>query len=146
MQDLASRGISDRSIAVRLGMTLAEFQTLVAYEYPPGTYKVKEALELARAEYEISRVMMKDNLLNDPEVSAGLKIKIIRDDLKVLENWAPATRAVTVKVQNDTAQEFSFESFSDEEQAKIVAAATASDVPTIEHTEINTDEDGDSTQ
>jgi hypothetical protein len=125
--DLASRGISDKSIATRLGITLAQFQQLCDYEYPTGVYKVREALDLARAEYEISRVEMKDAILNDAETSAGLKIKIIRDDLKTLEAWAPATRTVKVQVEN-VASEFSFEAFSDDEQQKIIAAAVQGDI------------------
>jgi hypothetical protein len=141
MQDLALRGISEQSIAARLGISYAEFKTLIEYEYPPGTFKVRDALNLARAEYEISRVLMKDAILDDPDVSASLKAKIIRDDLKVIEAWAPATRAVKVTIEK-AVSEFSFESFSDAEQQAIISNAIAGDAP-AEITNNPTSTDGD---
>jgi len=86
--ELAAKGVSTKSIAARLGISYSDFMLLVE-TYP----QVKAALELARAEFEIIRVEAKDTIMNDPNTSNGLKYKIIREDLKTIEEWAPATRA-----------------------------------------------------
>jgi hypothetical protein len=122
---LASSGVSNKSIAARLGISLEEFNALVDYELE-GVAVVKEALALARAEFEISRVEIKDAILNDPETSASLKAKIVREDLKVLEDWAPATRAVKVTIEKAPA-EFAFESFTQDELTQIAEASTGAD-------------------
>ena len=115
--ELASKGISNRAIAARIGLTQLEFANLVEYEQN-GTYPVREALELARAQFEIERVEMKDQMLNDPETSVSLKYKIIREDLKTLEEWAPATRSVKVQIEHGPT-EFAFSPFTEEEIAAI---------------------------
>lgn len=132
--DLGSKGISERTIATRLGITHTELKALLEWQAPAGirfkegTYPVKEALALARAEFEISRVQIKDDILNNPNTSDSLKYKIAREDLKTLEEWAPAARTVSVTIEQ-APTEFSFESYSDSEQKQIVAAAIASDTP-----------------
>jgi hypothetical protein len=122
---LASSGVSNKSIAARLGLTFEEFTALVDYELD-GVAVVKEALSLARAEFEISRVAIKDAILSDPETSSSLKAKIVREDLKTLEDWAPATRAVKVTIEKAPA-EFAFESFTQDELTQIAEASTGAD-------------------
>ena len=123
--DLASKGISDKSIATRLGVSYEEFLSLLDYEVD-GIRPIKQAVDLARAQFEIERVLIKDAILNDPDASINLKYKIVREDLKTLEAWAPATRAVKVTI--DTApSEFTFESFSQDELAQLAAQSTQAD-------------------
>lgn len=123
--ELASKGVSNKAIAARLGLTPAGFDNLVEYEQD-GVQPVKVALALARAEFEISRVEMKDAILNDPEISGGLKYKIVREDLKTLEEWAPATRAMKVQIEKGPT-EFKFEEFSAYELEQIAARGAATE-------------------
>lgn len=134
--ELAAKGISNRSIAARLGFTLDEFYNIVEYEQN-GRRPVREALDLARAQFEIERVEVKDAILNDPETSKGLKYKIVREDLKTLEEWAPASRAVKVQVESGPT-EFSFEAFSESELAAIAQASAESDNKNIDGKDENT--------
>lgn len=127
--ELAGRGISERSIAARLGITLVEFSNLCNWQNEKGERPVADAIALARAEFEISRVEYKDEILNDPESPLSLKYKIVREDLKTLAEWAPATRTVNVTIEK-APQEFSFEAFSHDEQQQIIAAATANETIT----------------
>jgi hypothetical protein len=120
--ELASKGISNSSIAAQLGLSMTEFTGLLEYEQN-GIKPVKQAIEIARSNFEIERARIKDEILMKPETSDALKIKIVRDDLKTLEAWAPATRAI--KVQVESAQtEYNFESFTESELTDIVARST----------------------
>jgi hypothetical protein len=121
----AIRGLSDRSIAAKCGMNLSEFYD--ALELEQNRIKpLKIALELARAEFEAERVSIKDNIMNDPETSKGLKYKIVREDLKTLEAWAPATRTVKVQVEN-APTEFAFGAYSPDELANIAQQSASAD-------------------
>ena len=124
--ELAKKGVSNRSIAARLGISIDDFVLLIEH-YP----QVKEALALARAEFEITRVEAKDAILNDPDTSKGLKYKIIREDLKTLEEWAPATRAVKVQVES-AVTELNFEALSPAEIEKIVQEQNGPDAESKE--------------
>jgi hypothetical protein len=122
---LASSGVSNKSIAARLGLPLEDFQALMEYEVD-GKAIVKEAMDLARAEFEISRVAVKDQILSDPDTSTSLKYKIVREDLKTLEDWAPATRAVKVTIEK-SAGDFAFEAFTNDELTQIAEQSAGVD-------------------
>ena len=119
--EYAAQGLSNRTIAVKLGCTIDDFVTLLM-----GTPEIQMAYDAGRATFETERVEIKDQILFDPETSNGLKAKILREDLKTLEQWAPATRAVRVTVE-DAKTEYSFESFSQEEIEKIAQESAAAD-------------------
>lgn len=112
------KGLSNRSIAAKCNMTLSEFIDALNTE-EHGIKPLQILMDQARAEFEAIRVEAKDQLMNSADTSNGLRYKIIREDLKTLEEWAPATRAVKVTVEK-APTEFSFESFTPEELAKIV--------------------------
>lgn len=96
--DMAKRGASLSTIAARCGMVLEEFKYALEWVNPAtGRQDFKRAMEAGRAEFEWSRICMKDDILNDPETKTSEKVKIIQSDLKTLENWAPASR--TLKIQ-----------------------------------------------
>jgi hypothetical protein len=111
------KGLSDRSIAAKLGMTYTDFLAKIERVQP-----LRLALDAARAEFEAERVEMKDAIMNDPETSNGLRYKIVREDLKTLEAWAPATRAVKVQVEA-AGTVLSFESLTEEEMEQIKSAS-----------------------
>lgn len=108
--DLGSKGVSNKTIATKLGISIADFYLMLEYE-ENGEKPIQRALEEARAEFELSRVHIKDEILGDPETSKGLKYKIVREDLKTLEDWAPAQRSVKVTVEQAPTG-FTFESFT----------------------------------
>ena len=125
IQYWAPKGLSDRSIAVKCGTDLASF-----YEYIENTHKgvkvLKLALENGRADFEALRIEAKDAIMNDPETANSLKYKIVREDLKTLTEWAPATRAISVHVEAGPTQ-FQFESFSENELEQIALKSAAAD-------------------
>lgn len=124
------RGLSDRSIASKCGFTLSKFYDVLELEQ----HKVKvfkEALEIARATFEADRVIIKDEIMNDPETSTGLKYKIVREDLKTLEAWAPATRAIKLMVE-DARTVIEFDSLSEKEQQDIINRTKDSGINTSE--------------
>ncbi len=93
--------------------------------------------EEAQADYEIERVLAKDEIMNDPETDRALKIKIIREDLKTLGQWATASKPVIlidggqVKAP-DNAFNFQFVGMSDERKAAIKAETERTDSQQID--------------
>lgn len=123
--ELAGKGVSNSAIATRLGLSPVEFMNLVNWEQN-GIQPVAQAIAMARANFEIERVNIKDEILNNPNTSDAVRLKIVREDLKTLEAWAPATRAVKVTVEKESTG-FSFDSFSETELSDIVKRSTSSD-------------------
>jgi hypothetical protein len=123
--DLAASGISDKSIAVKLGCSLDEFR-MVIESVEPSNKKYKIALEAGRAAFETEHVEIIEAILNDPETSAGLKYKAARENLKTLEAWAPATRSVKVTVEHGPTT-YEFESFSQEQIEQIAQQSAEAD-------------------
>lgn len=124
--ELASIGLSKRSIATRLGYTAADFQKLMDYK-EADIQPFQLAYEAGVAEFEEFNARIIDEALHDPEASVGIKVKVARDNLKAKsEEWAPQTRAVKVQLEAGPA-ELVFESFTQEELDKIAEESAAHD-------------------
>lgn len=121
----AARGISQKSIAVKLGLTMEEFATILMMT-TGGVKPFQIALDQGRAIFEEENVNTIESILDDPEASQGLKYKAARENLRTMEEWAPATRAVKLQVQ-DSAQVFTFEAYSPEQQEAIQAQHNVDD-------------------
>lgn len=117
--ELATIGLSKKSIASRLGYLQADFQKLLDHEVA-GIHPFQHAYESGRAEFEENNARVLDEILENPEVSEGIKAKIARDNLKTIEEWAPASKTVKVQVE-DAGNVFHFEALTEEEQAAIKA-------------------------
>lgn len=117
--ELAASNHSPRTIAVQLGMSFADYQTLLGQK-EADAFVYQHAYEAGLAKYEADNIERIEAVLDDPEASLGLKYKAARENLKELEHHAPATRAVKVQVE-DAASVFTFEAYSAEEQEAIKA-------------------------
>ncbi len=118
--ELASIGMSKRSIAVRLGYSFADFQKLIEHE-TAAIQPFRLAYDAGEAEFEHVNSQTLIDILEDDNESAGIKAKIARDNLKAKsEEWAPQTRAVKIQVE-DAANVFTFEAYSEAEQEAIKA-------------------------
>ena len=87
--DLARKGVSKRTIAAKAGIKLAELEALL-----DNDDQIRVLFEQATAEFELSRVQIKDDILFDETTEKSLRIKIVREDLKTLEQWATASKVV----------------------------------------------------
>ena len=122
--ECACRGLSKSSIAVKLGLTHEEFiELLMSTDKRPTM-----SYEQGRAVFEEENLAKIESLLDNPDTLPALVYKAARENLKTREEWAPATRAVRVEVQ-DKASVFTFEALSEEEQDQIKSAhqGTSSD-------------------
>ena len=115
----AKRGLSLRSMAAKCGMEFNRFYEVMNQE-ERGIKPLMLLYEVGRAEYESTRLELRDQLLFDPETSRGLKAKILRDDLKEFEEHAPATRAIKIQVE-DAASVLTFEPYTKEQEEAIKA-------------------------
>jgi tRNA(Leu) C34 or U34 (ribose-2'-O)-methylase TrmL len=115
----AKRGMSLRSMAAKCGMEFNRFYDVMNQD-ERGKKPLMLLYEAGRAEYEATRLELRDQLLFDPETSKGLKAKILRDDLKEFEEHAPATRAIKIQVE-DAASVFTFEPYTKEQETAIKA-------------------------
>jgi hypothetical protein len=122
---MAATGLSKRSIAATIGFTLEEFHNLL--EYKEGKGKVRRyqmAYDAGCAEFERYNIAKLEEILETG--SEGIQAKIARDNLKTLEDWAPATKSVKVIVE-DEANVLLFEALSEEDQNAIKASHTPND-------------------
>ena len=125
IQHYSRKGVSDKSIAIKCGLDLAQFYEILEMEQDK-IKPFKAALELGRADFEIDRVEAKDEIMNDPEISLGLKYKVIREDLKTLEAWAPAAKTVNVKLES-AATVLDFTALTEEQEDAIKASREPND-------------------
>lgn len=141
--DMAARGASLETIATRVGLTLSEFKAAMEWVNPEsGRQDFKRAMEMGRAEFEYSRIMLKDQLLNDPNTKTSDKIKILQRDLATLKNWAPASRTLEIKAVKDdsnSSPEFAELTYDEleairkaTEEADRASGVSVSDDPTAE--------------
>ena len=115
----AKRGMSLRSMAAKCGMEFNRFYEVMNQEQK-GIKPLMLLYEVGRAEYESTRLELRDQLLFDPETSRGLKAKILRDDLKEFEEHAPATKAIKIQVE-DAASVLTFEPYTKQQEEAIKA-------------------------
>jgi len=115
----AKKGLSLRSMAAKCGMEFNRFYEVMNQEQR-GIKPLMLLYEVGRAEYESTRLELRDQLLFDPETSRGLKAKILRDDLKEFEEHAPATKAIKIQVE-DAASVLTFEPYTKEQEEAIKA-------------------------
>ena len=121
--DFASRGLSKKTIAVRLGITVEEFYILLDYVAPDTkNKKYTLAYDAGRANFEEDNLAHIEAALDSNIVTPNAKAKIARENLKTLEDWAPATRTVKVSIEN-APTEFKFESFAPDDLDKITKAS-----------------------
>jgi hypothetical protein len=113
----AKKGLSLRSMASKCGMTFERLYEIMNQEQK-GIKPLMMVYEAGRAEYESSRLEIRDEILFNPETSNGLKAKILRDDLKEFEEHAPATRAIKIQVE-DAASVLTFEPYTKEQEEQI---------------------------
>jgi hypothetical protein len=125
IQYYSRKGVSDKTIATMSGVDLVKFYDILELEQK-GVKPFKLALAMGRAQFEIDRVEAKDSIMNDAEISLGLKYKIVREDLKTLEEWSPATRAVKIQVE-DAASVFTFDAYTEKEQEEITSQHSIND-------------------
>jgi hypothetical protein len=116
--ELASMGLSQRSIGTRLAYKPEDFQKLLSA-------KVKDkqpflaAYEAGMAEFEHVNAQTLIDAIEDPESVTGIQVKVARDNLKAkFEDWAPQTRAVKVQIE-DAAQVLQFEAYTEKEEEAI---------------------------
>ncbi|TDK63543.1 hypothetical protein [Sapientia aquatica] len=120
---MAASGLSKRSMAAKIGFTLEEFQDLLNYK-EKGIQRYQMAYDAGRAVFEEENIAVLEQVLETG--SEGIKAKIARDNLKTLEEWAPATKSVKVIVE-DAANVLLFEALSEEDQNAIKASHTPND-------------------
>ena len=126
----AKKGLSLRSMAAKCGMEFNRFYEVMNQE-ERGIKPLMLLYEVGRAEYESTRLELRDQLLFDPETSRGLKAKILRDDLKEFEEHAPATRAIRVQMEG-TKTVLDFGTLSEAEQQEIISRHSDDSINTDE--------------
>lgn len=121
--NLARKGVSPRSIAAKAGMSLDVF--LATIKVDP---EIEAAFNNAVADFEIENADVRYGLLLDDETHGSLKAKIAGENLKTLEHWATASKAVRVIHSGDQGMTFpdmTYEDISNEDFDRIKAETEA---------------------
>lgn len=122
----AESGHSLRTIAVALGTTLAGVNKLITSEKVPC---YGEAYEAGRAAFETRHASIIEEIIENPETSDGLRYKAARENIRTLEEWAPAQRSVKVELSSPQTGFIEIESLTPEELAAIEKKAAEGDRP-----------------
>jgi hypothetical protein len=93
--DLTLLGTSDRAIAVRLGCSLEDYITLVNYE-ENGQKPIKNAINLAKAEREIMLREIRQEIIEDPNQLAAVRMKGAMEGINELVSEEVANKAQDV--------------------------------------------------
>lgn len=91
---------SDKTVAIRLGWDVAKFHEQMEAYVLHGEKPLKLAYEAGMATFEWENIQKLDDLIESDELSPAAKAKLLLERLKRLEQWAPATKAVRVQVED----------------------------------------------